>query len=123
MRTYIRSASGISPQNTFGDVGFFQEPVEYIGNRLQAIEPDYKAFIDPKQIRRMSKVIKMGVATAQDCLNQAKVEMPGAIITGTAFGCMDDTVSFLTRMVEMNEEMLPPTAFIQLTHNTVTAQV
>src|ERR1700748_35169 len=123
MRTYIRSASGISPQNTFGDVGFFQEPVEYIGNRLQAIEPDYKAFIDPKQIRRMSHIIKMGVAAAQDCLNKAHIEMPGAIITGTAFGFMEDTVTFLTRIIEMQEEMLPPTAFIQSTHNTVAAQI
>jgi len=49
--------------------------------------------------------------------------MPGAIITGTAFGCMEDTVTFLTRIVEMNEEMLPPTAFVQSTHNTVAAQI
>jgi 3-oxoacyl-[acyl-carrier-protein] synthase II len=123
MRTYIRSASSISPQNTFGDVGLLPETVEYIGNRLQAIEPDYKAFIDPKQIRRMSHIIKMGVAAAQDCLNKANIEMPGAIITGTAFGCMEDTVTFLTRIIEMQEEMLPPTAFIQSTHNTVAAQI
>src|SRR5476651_627724 len=123
MRTYIRSASSISAQNTFGDVGFLQELAEYIGNRLQAIEPDYKSFIDPKQIRRMSHIIKMGVAAAQDCLNKANVEMPGAIITGTAFGCMEDTVFFLTRIIEMQEEMLPPTAFIQSTHNTVAAQI
>ena len=49
--------------------------------------------------------------------------MPGAIITGTAFGCLEDTVTFLTRMMEQNEEMLPPTAFIQSTHNTVAAQI
>src|ERR1700748_2293846 len=71
----------------------------------------------------MSHIIKMGVATAKDCLNRSGVEMPGAIITGTAFGCMEDTVTFLTRIVEMGEEMLPPTAFIQSTHNTVAAQI
>ncbi len=47
--------------------------------------------------------------------------MPGAIITGTALGCLEDTVTFLTRMIELNEELLPPTAFIQSTHNTVAA--
>jgi 3-oxoacyl-(acyl-carrier-protein) synthase len=36
---------------------------------------------------------------------------------------MEDTVTFLTRIVEQNEELLPPTAFIQSTHNTVAAQI
>src|ERR1700744_6265947 len=123
MKIYIRSSSCISPQKTFGSEDFLTDVVEYNGTRLKAIEPDYKDFIDPKQIRRMSHVIKMGVAAAKDCLNQAHVEMPGAIITGTAFGCMEDTVTFLTRIVEQNEELLPPTAFIQSTHNTVAAQI
>ncbi|MEO6849961.1 MAG: beta-ketoacyl synthase chain length factor, partial [Mucilaginibacter sp.] len=123
MNIYIRSSSCILPQKTFGSGDFLSEVVEYTGTRLKTIEPDYKEFIDPKQIRRMSHVIKMGVATAKDCLQQAGVDMPGAIITGTAFGCMEDTVTFLTRIVELNEEMLPPTAFIQSTHNTVAAQI
>jgi len=123
MKMYIRSSSCVSPQKTFGNEGFLTDIVEYTGTRLKAIEPDYKEFIDPKQIRRMSHVIKMGVAAAKDCLNQGQTEMPGAIITGTAFGCMEDTVTFLTRIVEQDEELLPPTAFIQSTHNTVAAQI
>lgn len=123
MKTYIRSTSSISPQNTFGDNGFLTDIVESTGTRLKAIEPDYKQYIDPKLIRRMSHVIKMGVSAAKDCLNRANVEMPSAIITGTAFGCMEDTVAFMTRIVELNEEMLPPTSFIQSTHNTVAAQI
>ncbi len=123
MKIYIRSSSCISPQKTFGNEDFLTDVVEYNGTRLKAIEPDYKDFIDPKQIRRMSHIIKMGVAAAKDCLNQANIEMPGAIITGTALGCLEDTVTFLTRVVELKEEMLPPTAFIQSTHNTVSAQI
>jgi len=71
----------------------------------------------------MSHVIKRGVAAASECLREAGIEMPGAIITGTALGCMEDTIAFIDRIVEGNEEMLPPTAFIQSTHNTVAAQV
>jgi len=123
MKTYIRSASCISPQKTFRNEDFLNDIVEYTGTRLSTIEPDYKEFIDPKLIRRMSHVIKMGVAAAKDCLNQANAEMPGAIITGTALGCIEDTTTFLTRIIEQNEELLPPTAFIQSTHNTVAAQV
>ena len=123
MKTYIRSSSCISPQKTFRNEDFLTSIVEYTGTRLNALEPDYKEFVDPKLIRRMSHVIKMGVAAARDCLSQAGIEMPGAIITGTALGCLEDTVGFMTRMVEQNEELLPPTAFIQSTHNTVAAQV
>lgn len=123
MKLYIRSASCISAQNTFDGDDFLTNVVEYTGTRLKAIEPNYSKYIDPKAARRMSHVIKMGVAAAQQCLADADVAMPGAIITGTAFGCMEDTVTFLTRIVELNEEMLPPTAFIQSTHNTVAAQI
>lgn len=123
MKTYIRSCSCISAQNTFCNPDFLTEIIEYTGTRLKAMEPDYKEYIDPKQIRRMSHIIRMGVAAAKDCLNQSQTEMPGAIITGTAFGCLEDTVTFLTRVIELNEQMLPPTAFIQSTHNTVAAQI
>jgi 3-oxoacyl-[acyl-carrier-protein] synthase II len=123
MKLYIRSASAISPQQTFGDVPFLAETIIYDTPRLAAIEPDYKPFLDPKLSRRMSRVIKMGVAAAKDCLQQAGVALPDAIITGTAYGCVEDTNVFLTRIIEQEEEMLPPTAFIQSTHNTVAAQI
>jgi 3-oxoacyl-[acyl-carrier-protein] synthase II len=123
MNIYIRSTAAISAQKTFGDVPFLTDPVESIGTRLNAIEPDYKEFVDPKLARRMSRIIKMGVAAGLQCLRQAHVDMPGAIITGTALGCQEDTISFLTRIIELDEEMLPPTAFIQSTHNTVAAQI
>ena len=70
----------------------------------------------------MSRIIKMGVRR-MECLKEAGVENPGAIITGTAYGCLADTESFLTKMVENKEELLTPTAFIQSTHNTVGAQI
>ena len=123
MKIYIRSSACISPQKTFGNSNLLTEAVEYTKIRLRAIDPDYTAFIDPKLIRRMSHIIKMGVAAAQQCLNRGNIEMPGAIITGTAYGCLEDTASFLTRIIELHEELLPPTAFIQSTHNTVAAQI
>ncbi|QQL49389.1 beta-ketoacyl synthase chain length factor [Mucilaginibacter ginkgonis] len=123
MKMYIRAASSISPQKTFGDIPFLENIVTYNSARLKAIEPDYKPYIDPKQIRRMSRIIKMGVAAASDCLQKAEVALPDAIITGTAYGCVEDTGVFITRIIEQQEEMLPPTAFIQSTHNTVAAQI
>ncbi|WJK49809.1 beta-ketoacyl synthase chain length factor [Danxiaibacter flavus] len=120
---YIRSAAAISPQNTFGDQPLLADAVEYNNNLLKAIEPDYKTYIDAKLIRRMSRIIRMGVATASQCLQDAGVQQPSAIITGTAYGCLEDTGIFVSRMIEQEEQMLSPTAFIQSTHNTVGAQI
>ncbi len=120
---YIRSTGNISPQKTFGNVPFLNELVAYEGNRLSCLTPDYKEIIDPKLIRRMSRIIKMGVASAMACLQDAGVTNPDAIITGTAYGCLEDTGVFLSKMVERGEELLTPTSFIQSTHNTIGAQV
>ena len=119
---YIRATGNISPQKTFGHQPL-KVVVPYTSNRLACIEPDYKEFIDPKQIRRMSRIIRMGVAAAMECLQEAGVKVPDAIITGTAYGCLEDTNSFLSKMVEFKEELLTPTAFIQSTHNTIGAQI
>ncbi|HTK21406.1 MAG TPA: beta-ketoacyl synthase chain length factor [Mucilaginibacter sp.] len=123
MKVYIRSAACISPQKTFENSSFLDEVVEHTGNRLNCIEPDYHDIIDPKLTRRMSRVIKMSVASAFACLKQAGLDKPGAIVTGTAYGCLEDTGTFLTNMVEQDEEPLSPVAFVQSTHNTIGAQI
>jgi 3-oxoacyl-[acyl-carrier-protein] synthase II len=142
MSIYIRSAACISPQNTFGSPaeargerspGDFSSPahwpfpdsspVEYVGVRLKCIEPDYKSLLDPKLLRRMSRIIRMGAAAGLACLQEAGVKEPDAIVTGTAYGCVEDTDLFLSSLVERKEEMLQPAAFIQSTPNTVGAQI
>jgi 3-oxoacyl-(acyl-carrier-protein) synthase len=125
---YIRSTTCISPQPSFGEPAAQpnpgeQPPVEYTGTRLKCIEPDYKALLDPKLIRRMSRIIRMGTAAALACLRDAGIKEPDAIVTGTAYGCLEDTGLFLTSVIERNEEMLQPATFIQSTHNTVGAQI
>jgi 3-oxoacyl-[acyl-carrier-protein] synthase II len=119
---YIRATANISPQKTFGNVPFLTDAVEFTGDQLNCILPDYKDLIDPKLIRRMSRIIKMGVAVGLACNKEAGLAAPDAICAGTAYGCMEDTNAFLTKMVQQNEELLTPTAFIQSTHNTISAQ-
>jgi hypothetical protein len=111
MKLFIRAAGNISPQRTFGQAPLLASPVEHVGNRLPAVEPDYKSFIDVKLIRRMSRIIKMGVAAAMECLQQAGVGVPDAVVTGTAYGCLEDTNAFLSKMVEQEEELLTPYRF------------
>ena len=134
MNIYIRSAACIAPTATIGagDLPPLAKPTDVAphakpaGNRLACIEPDYKGLIDPKALRRMSRIIRMGVATAMDCLRQAggsTILMPDAIVTGTGYGCLEDTGVFLTNMITRKEEALQPATFIQSTHNTVGAQI
>jgi 3-oxoacyl-[acyl-carrier-protein] synthase II len=123
MRVYINSAASISPQKTFDNPLFLNELVSYNDGLLTCIEPDYSGIIDPRLIRRMSRIIKISVASALSCLKAAGVTNPDAIITGTAYGCLEDTGIFLTNMIEQAEEPITPTAFVQSTHNTIGAQI
>jgi 3-oxoacyl-[acyl-carrier-protein] synthase II len=127
MKTFIRATGNISPQKTFGPatnkVELLNDLAIQSSNRLGCSEPDYLNYIDVKFIRRMSRIIKMGTAAAMECLKEADTQNPDAIVMGTAYGCLEDTGTFLKKMEEQNEEMLTPTAFIQSTHNTIGAQI
>lgn len=87
-------------------------------------EPDYKNLIpNPTLRRRMSRVVKMGVACALDCLSGQETDKIEAIITATGLGCLADTEKFMNSLLDNNEQLLNPTPFIQSTFNTVGAQV
>ncbi len=120
MKAYIQGTGSISAQ----DSNAFPAGIrEYEGNRLPVADPDYKQWIDIKQIRRMGRVIKMGVGASHIALHDAGITLPDAIIMGTAYGCLADTGVFLNKLVTQREDMLTPTAFIQSTHNTVGGQI
>ncbi|WP_165836410.1 beta-ketoacyl synthase N-terminal-like domain-containing protein [Taibaiella soli] len=123
MDLYIHSAGWISAAGTQKEDGFLPEAFSYEGNRLNAQEPDYTGMIPPMQLRRMSKVVRMGIAATRLALKNAGIEQPDAISVGTAMGCLQDTETFLNKLVTQNEQMLTPTAFIQSTHNTVAGQI
>lgn len=123
MSIYIQSAYGVTPQPLYDGGELLPVIQNKTGNRLACVEPNYADYVDAKLIRRMSRIIKMGVAAAMQCLKDAELQMPDAIVTGTAYGCLQDTEVFLNRLVEFKEELLTPTAFIQSTHNTVSAQI
>ena len=123
MNIYIRSTGNISPQHSLDSESFFLKRVNPTDDYFKSQEPDYDRFVDSKMIRRMSRIVKMGVAAAMTCLKNAGIESPAAILTATAYGCLEDSSAFLRRMIEFEEKLLSPTAFIQSTHNTVGAQI
>lgn len=111
------SAQVFSPRRTDSTL----TPIQ--GNRCTVSEPNYTDLIPPMQLRRMSKVVRMGIATAKSALLDAQLEKPDRITLGTAYGCLADTSSFLQKLLTQEESMLSPTAFIQSTHNTVSGQI
>lgn len=119
MSVYIKGTGTISPQQSWGDETLLLHAYDYRGVLLNCVEPEYESWLDPRQLRRMSRVLKMGITAALMALREADVEVPDGIITGTGYGCLEDTATFLTKLVENNEEALNPTPFIQSTHNTI----
>jgi len=116
---YIVGAGCVSPQNTVDSSVFLDEVFDIEDKFLQIQKPNYREYIDPKQLRRMSKIIRMGIVSAKVALADAGVDHPDAILTGTGMGCQIDTEKFLNSLIKNDEEMLTPTSFIQSTHNTV----
>ncbi|SHI46010.1 beta-ketoacyl synthase chain length factor [Bacteroides stercorirosoris] len=91
---------------------------------LSANEPDYKSIITNATLRRrMSRIIKMGVACGLECINTLPSRKVDAIITATGLGCLADTEKFLNTIIENEEQLLNPTPFIQSTFNTIGAQI
>jgi 3-oxoacyl-[acyl-carrier-protein] synthase II len=123
MDLYITGAGIISAAGDNSNGTFLKEAPEYSTDHLPGQEPDYTGYIAPMQLRRMSKAVRMGIGASKIALQESGVEKPDAISIGTALGCLQDTETFLSKMVEQNEQMLSPTAFIQSTHNTVGGQI
>lgn len=92
--------------------------------KIRVLEPDYKVYIpDAGLRRRMSRVVKMGVAAALECLRETDKEHIDAILTSTGLGCLGDTEKFMNSILDHDERLLNPTAFIQSTFNTIGAQI
>ncbi|WP_294278374.1 beta-ketoacyl synthase N-terminal-like domain-containing protein [uncultured Chryseobacterium sp.] len=120
---YINSAACISAQETLQEDFINRLQPQNTVQVLQAVEPNYKEFIAPAMIRRMSKTVKMSTVAAHHALKEAGVNQPDAIIVGTGMGCCQDSEKFLKNVIDNHEEFLTPTYFIQSTHNTVAGQI
>lgn len=119
---YINGIGSISIQDQ--DIFDFNfENISDLSNVNYAKHPSYKEMIPSAMIRRMAQGVKMGIFASQKALNEAEIEIPDAIITGTGMGCLQDSEKFLRAIIDNEEEFLTPTSFIQSTHNTVGSQI
>jgi 3-oxoacyl-(acyl-carrier-protein) synthase len=120
---YINGIGSVSAQDNVENDDFFDNCKEIDQSVIEAVKPNYKDYIKPTLIRRMSKGVKIGVVASSIALQEAGIDMPEAIITGTGMGCLNDSDKFLKNIIDNDEQFLTPTSFIQSTHNTVGAQI
>lgn len=89
-----------------------------------AADTDVKSLItDAAARRRMSRLIKMGVATGLECLAKGGGRAPDAVETATGLGFLADSEKLLAQMAASGEDMMAPTPFMQSTFNTIGSQL
>ncbi|MDR0395024.1 MAG: hypothetical protein LBH77_07710 [Tannerella sp.] len=122
MSIYIQSANQISVQKPLSDE-WFDNPVFYDEIRVPTLDPGFNEHFSPLEARRMNVLLKRAVMMARLTLQEASVEMPDAIISGTGLGCIENTEKFLWSIMENDEKFLQPTFFMQSTHNILSATI
>ena len=119
-QVFIQAAEQISIQQPLSEQ-WMEEPIYYQEPLVKAINPPFRDYMSPGEVRRMGNLMKRALVTALKVLEKTGIEHPDAIITGTSIGSLDYTEKFLDAMAENGEEALSPTYFMQSTHNTVGA--
>jgi 3-oxoacyl-[acyl-carrier-protein] synthase II len=116
---FINTFSGINVQNPDPECQSWLDNLTDEVGKLTL--PDFKQYIDPKKLRRMSKLMRMTLTCANCCVSDMKdLELKG-IVVATGLGCLDDTRKFLVEFSQ--HEVASPTAFIHSTHNTIAGQL
>ena len=118
MKLYIHHSSCISPQNTF-EVSQLDELITH-NDIMVAKEPQYED-IPKRELRRMGKVVRMGLGTALSIVKSAG-DVDGVII-GTGNGGMENCVKFFQQIIEYEEGVLTPGNFVQSSSNTIASTI
>ena len=84
---------------------------------------EIKHYVKPLEARRMGKLMKSSLLASLKAMEQAGIDMPDAIITGTAYGCIENSERLLEQLAAEGETALKPTYFMQSTHNTIGSNI
>ena len=119
---YVLSAKQISIQQPLSEE-WMQDPVHYDVPFVRSADPSFKDYVSPIEARRMGKILKRALATSKEALKAAEMDTVDAVITGTGYGCIENTEFFLDALSNEGEQLLKPTYFMQSTHNTISSLV
>lgn len=84
---------------------------------------DIRNYVKPLEARRMGKIMKSSLLASLKALQQAGIETPDAIVTATAWGCLEYSERLLEQLRDEGEVLLKPTYFMQSTHNTISSNI
>jgi 3-oxoacyl-[acyl-carrier-protein] synthase II len=120
---YINGIGIISPQRTYNNDEFLPEILAYNENVLTCVTPEFKDYINPVQLRRLSRMLRIGLSAATICVRDSNNTNLDGIITATGYGFLKDTSKFIQEMYSLNERQLTPTFFMQSTYNALAGLV
>ncbi len=84
---------------------------------------EIRKYVKPLEARRMGKLMKSSLLSSLEALEKAGVGCPDAIVTATAYGCLENSEKLLLQLKDEGEVMLKPTCFMQSTHNTIGSNI
>ena len=119
---FVLSAKQISMQQPLSEE-WMENPILYDVPFSRSIDPSFKEYVSPIEARRMGRILKRALATSKEALKTAGCDSVDAIMTGTGFGCIENTEFFLDALSNEGEQLLKPTYFMQSTHNTISSLV
>jgi 3-oxoacyl-[acyl-carrier-protein] synthase II len=120
---YINGVGVISPQRTFNNAEFFSSPEVYEQNVLKCVTPDFKEYLSPTQLRRLGRMLRIGLSAATICIRDSGQPSMDGIITSTGYGLLHDTAVFMNEILDQNEQHITPTHFMQSTYNALGGMV
>jgi len=119
---FVLSTKQISMQQPLSEE-WMDSPIMYDVPFTRSIDPSFKEYVSPIEARRMGRIMKRALATSKEALKASGCNTVDAIMTGTGFGCIENTEFFLDALSNEGEQLLKPTYFMQSTHNTISSLV
>ena len=116
MNGYIHSFRTISVLDSFSN-GILSDI--YSGSTIIQ-EPDYSKLIPATFLRRISKVLKLGVSAAISTSENKKLD---GIIVASGQGCYSSSIDFINEYMNSITDSISPTAFILSTNNTIAGHI
>ena len=118
MMIYIKSAKQISVQPPLSE-SWLTQPLTPTGDYMRSQDPSFRQWLAPMESRRLGCLLKRALVTATEAMDEGGTDQPGAIVTGTGLGCIENTELLLNLMCREGDDTFKPTNFMQSTHNTI----
>ncbi len=119
MLTYINGIDCISAQQEKGNL----VPLTKGQTHVNASEPDYKEKIDPRKIRRLDKMTKMGLYSSMVSLGDAGLENVDGIVVGVGQTFSDNPSVMLEKLVNHDEGLVNPGMFLNSLLSSASGQI